>query len=254
MSAWKIRKFFGDVVYDLRSRGLLPVVILLLVAMVAVPLLISRGSKGSSAPIQAAATAHVSPETEQAVLAYNPGIRDYKRRLNDLSPKDPFRQQFAHSAAAASQLNSTVPDTTAGGTGNTSTTSTVTNTGGSGGSTGGTKKKKNKTTTTTTYQVNILAGASDSQLTPFNDVQPLTTLPSQDKAVFVFYGLSADHQSALFLVSNRVGTLTGPGTCIPAPDDCSMLTLGVGQSEDLLYTQDAKTYRIVVAEIKTVKK
>jgi len=37
MKAWKVQKFFGDVVYDLRSRGLLPVVVLLLVAMVAVP-------------------------------------------------------------------------------------------------------------------------------------------------------------------------------------------------------------------------
>ena len=49
MRPWKVRKFFGDVVYDLRSRGLLPVLILLVVALIAVPILISRGSSDSSA-------------------------------------------------------------------------------------------------------------------------------------------------------------------------------------------------------------
>jgi uncharacterized protein (UPF0333 family) len=258
MKPWKARKFFGDVVYDLRSRGLLPVVILLLVAMVAVPVLISRGNKGSSAASlqPTAGTAQISPEAQQAVLAYNPGIRDYKKRLDDLSAKDPFRQQFAQSAAAASQLNSTVTTTTSGGgTGaKTSTTSTTATIGGSGGPGHKKKKKKHSKTVTTTYQVNILAGDIDSQLTPFNNVQQLTTLPGQDKPVVVFYGLSADHQSALFLVSNRVGTLTGPGSCIPAPDDCSMLTLGAGQSEDLFYSTDGKTYRVVVAEIKRFTK
>ncbi len=41
---WKVQKFFGDLVYDLRSRNLLPVVIMLVVAIVAVPFLISSGS------------------------------------------------------------------------------------------------------------------------------------------------------------------------------------------------------------------
>ena len=46
MSAWKVQKFFGDLVYDLRSRNLLPVVIMLVVGIVAVPILVSKGSSG----------------------------------------------------------------------------------------------------------------------------------------------------------------------------------------------------------------
>ena len=45
MKPWKVQKFFGDVVYDLRNKGLLPVVGVLLIAMVAVPLLIYRDGK-----------------------------------------------------------------------------------------------------------------------------------------------------------------------------------------------------------------
>jgi hypothetical protein len=259
MKPWKVQKLFGDVIYDLRSRGLLPVVILLVVAMVAVPMLISRGSSDSSAsslqPTSAAAVA--TPETERAVVSYNPGIRDYKKRLNDLSPKDPFRQQFAPSAAAASQLNSTVSVPSSTGTSTTSSTvgGTATSTG--GGSLTGTKKKKKKKqqqSANATYQVNVLAGDVTAQLTPFNDVQAMTPLPSQTTPVVVYFGLSSDNTSAMFLVSNRVGTVTGPGTCVPSPDDCALLSLTAGQSEDLPYTQDGKTYRIVVAQIKRFTK
>ena len=54
MKPWKIQKFFEDVVYDLRNRGLLPVVILLVVALVAVPVLISRGGSDSVRPTRTA--------------------------------------------------------------------------------------------------------------------------------------------------------------------------------------------------------
>jgi len=255
MKTWRIQKFFGDVVYDLRNRGLLPVVILLVVAMVTVPLLISRGNSDSpSASLQPTANTKPAPEAEQAVLAYNPaGIRNYKSRLNDLSSKDPFRMQFIHSAQAASQLNSTVTPTDTGGGSSSNTTSNTTVNGGSGGS-GGSGNKKHSKSVTVTYQTNVLAGDVDSQLTPFPNVKEMTTLPAPDKPVLVYFGLSSDHSHALFLVSNKVGALVGPGTCVPAPDDCALLSLGAGQSEDLQYAGDGKTYRVVVAEIKRFTK
>lgn len=255
MKPWKVQKFFGDVVYDLRSRGLLPVVIVLLVAMVAVPMLISRGSRDSSsaASLQpTAGTVAPAPEGERAVVSYIPGIRDYKKRLNDLSPKDPFRQQFAHSAAAASQLNSTVSTATPTGSAtSTSESGTTTSTGGGSSSTG--KKKKAKPVSVT-YQVDVLAGDVNAALTPFKNVASMTPLPSQSAPAVIYFGLTSDHKQAMFLVSNRVDSLNGPGTCVPAPDDCALLTLAPGQSEDLLYTQDGKTYRLVVARIKRFTK
>ena len=105
-----------------------------------------------------------------------------------------------------------------------------------------------------TYETNVLAGDVDSQLTPFPNIDEMTTLPSPDKPVLVYFGLSSDHSHALFLVSNKVAALAGPGTCVPAPDDCALLSLGAGQSEDLQYAGDGKTYRVVVAEIKRFTK
>jgi hypothetical protein len=265
MKPWKVQKLFGDVVYDLRSRGLLPVVGLLLVAMVAVPVLVSRGggSSSSSPSLQAAsASIQPAPEGERAVIAYSPsGVRNYKQRLNDQSAKDPFRQQFQvpESSAAASQLNSTVPVTGGGSTSvptsvSPSTSTSTSSDGGSsgGGSSDGGSKKKKKVTVT--YQVNVLAGDIESTLTPFNAVTSMTPLPSQTTPVVLFYGLTSDHKQALFLVSNKVAGVSGPGACVPAPDDCALLTVGPGQAEDLLYNGDGKTYRIVVAAIKSVKK
>jgi uncharacterized protein (DUF697 family) len=260
MKPWKVRKFFEDILYDLRSRGLLPVVILLLVALVAVPMLISRGSSDSAAPVlqPAAGTADAAPEAKTAVVSYSPGIRSYKQRLDELSPKDPFRQQFAQPAADASNLTVTNTAAPAGGSSSTgssggSTTSDTTST----GSTGTGKKqhkKQKKSKTRYVYSVNVLAGDVNLTLTPFKDVPALTPLPSQDASAVVYYGLSSDFKKALFLVSNKVDALTGAGTCVPAPDDCSLLALAPGQGEDLHYSTDGKTYRLVVAEIKRTAK
>ena len=256
MKTWKVQKFFEDIVYDLRSRGLLPVVGLLIVALIAVPILISRAS-GSSPSVQSAAvTPPGAPEAEHAVVSYSPpGLRNYKQRLNDLSPKDPFRQQFAQPAATASALTSTVSVGTgsAGTTPSSTATSTLPSTGGGSPGSGGKKKKKKRSSTTISYQVDVLAGDVTTTLTPFNNVAAMTPLPAQTTPVVIYFGLSSDHGTALFLVSNKVTTVTGPGTCVPSPDDCALLSIPAGQSEDLLYSQDGKTYRIVVAQIKATR-
>jgi len=276
MKLWKIQKFFGDVVYDLRSRRLLPVVILLVLALVAVPVLISQTGNGSSnASIKpASGSANAVPETERAVMAYLPsGIRNYKKRLDDQSAKNPFRDQFSQPAAAASassQLNSTVTppaavgassavgtsSTVGAGSGGSATSGSTTLTGpGDGSGSGGTKKKQKKSKKTTySYSVSVYAGDVSAPLTSFPKIAPLTMLPSQDSSVVLFYGLSTDHKLALFLVSNKVDGLTGPGSCLPAPDDCSLLALPAGASEDLHYSKDGKTYRIAVAQIKRTAK
>jgi hypothetical protein len=257
MKPWKVQKLFGDVVYDLRSRGLLPVVILLVVAMIAVPMLISRGGDSSSSGSlqSASATAHTAPEAEQAVVSYSPpGIRDYKSRLNDLSPKNPFRQpagsSASASASAASQLSSSVtaPATSAP----TSSTAPVSS---GGSSTGG----GSGTGTSTTHHFYLFHSVADLS---FGDVtQPLVRhektktyamLPSEAAPVLVYLGSTLDEKRALFSVSKYTDQLSGPGTCTPGPTDCSLLALAPGQTEDMVYAGDGKTYRLKINKITRV--
>jgi hypothetical protein len=252
MKAWKIQKFFGDVVYDLRNRGLLPVVVLLLIAMVAIPMVISRGSSSGPSLQPTGATAEAVPETQQAVVSYSPGLRDYKKRLDDLSAKDPFAQQFAQAAAAAGQLSGE----SVGVTGETGTPASSSPSSGSvsTGSTVVTKKKKKKKKKssgggTYTYQTDIAVGDVNSTPTPFPNVAPMTTVPSTDTPVLIYFGNTADNSQALFLVSNKVTTASGSGVCLPNPDDCALLSLQAGQTEDLVYAGDGKTYRVAVVQI-----
>jgi hypothetical protein len=259
MKAWKLRKFFGDIVYDLRNRGLLPVVVLLLVAIVAIPMVITRGSS-SSAPIADTAAIQEAvasaPEAQSAVVAYEPGLRKYQDRLDKLSPKDPFEQQFSAAVQAATELNGTVsggdasetttPADVSGDTGSTDTSSDSTS------KKKKKKKKKNARTVYASYQTDVMVGEAGASLQSLTNVAPLTPLPSETAPVLIYLGPNAGGQYGLFLVSNKVSQLSGPGICVPAPDDCALLALSPGQTEDLVYDADGKTYQIQLVGLRRV--
>jgi hypothetical protein len=257
MKSWKLNKFFSDVVYDLRNRGLLPVVLLLLVAIVAIPIVISRGGS-SAAPIadtaaleQAAANA---PEAQSAVVAYEHGLRKYQDRLDKLSPKLPFKQQYTAPATSAADDSGASGGDSAGST--TGSTTPIEVTGDTGTTGGGSKKKKGKMKKSTTkyvsYQADVLVGDANAALASYSNLAPLTPLPSETAPVLIYLGPNSGGQYALFLVSNKVSQMSGPGICVPAPDDCAMLALTPGQTEDLVYDGDGKTYRIQLVGLKRV--
>jgi hypothetical protein len=262
MSSWKLKKFANDVVYDLRNRGLLPVVALLLVAIVAIPIVISRGGS-SSAPIadpaaleEAAANA---PEAQAAVIAYQHGLRKYQDRLNKLSSKDPFIQKFAPKVTGTS--DSASASAAGGGGAAVGTGSTeISDTTGTGTTDVGSppkkkkKGKKKKTTTTKyyTWQADVLVGEASAALTPIDGLATLAPLPSATAPVLIYLGTNNFGRSALFLVSSQVTSLSGPGICVPSPDDCGLLALSPGQTEDLAYSVDGKTYRIQLVRLRQV--
>ncbi len=259
MKPWKVQKFVGDVIYDLRSRNLLPVVVALLVGVVAVPVLISKSSSGNaSSPIALSAqTAQSPPEGQSAVVGYHPGIRNFKQRLNDLSSKDPFKQQFT-AAATAPALDQGTSTSVSGGSSSTTVGSTGSGgTGGSGGNGSGNSKGKTKVKTETqtyVYETDVLVGESGGALTPLSRIPQFTFLPGPDKPVLVYLGTTSGGTQALFLVSTDVSSVGGQGTCFPTADKCQLLGLNPGQSADMAYTPDGKTYHVRVAQIKRFTK
>jgi hypothetical protein len=255
---WKVQKFVGDVIYDLRSRNLVLVVVALLVGIVAVPVLISKSSSSNAAsPVALSAqTAQSPPEGQSAVVAYRPGIRNFKQRLKDLSSKDPFKQQYG--AAAAPTLDQGASTSASGGS--SSTTLGSSGSGGSGGTGGnGSGKAKGKTkvkteTQTYVYETDVLVGESGSTLTRLNRIPQFQYLPGPDKPVLVYLGTTSGGTQALFLVSTDVSSVGGQGTCFPTADQCQLLGLNPGQSADMAYALDGKTYHVQVAQIKRFTK
>jgi hypothetical protein len=263
MSAWKVQKFFGDLVYDLRSRNLLPVVLMLAVGIVAVPFLISRGSSGNgTVSVGPSASAVTSPEAQNAVVAYHPpGIRNLKQRLNDLGPKNPFVQQFAGSGSQAAGSSSTtldgvVPNTGSipglngagtGGGGSTGGSGGSGNSGGSGSSGGG-----NTQTVYSYYQTDITIGEAGGTPVPAHNLTQFQFLPSPDKPALVYLGTASSGKQALFLVSKDVPSVGGNGVCFPSADACQLLGLNAGAGADFYYGPDGKTYHVQVTKIKHV--
>jgi hypothetical protein len=254
MKPWKVQKFFGDVVYDLRNRRLLPVAILLIVGMIAVPVLISKGGSGSSSSALQATAAPVRPDphSQSAVVSYTPpGLRNYKQRLSDQAPKDPFRQQFnnAAAAAAASQLTSTVTSPTTTGAPSTSASSPGTTVG--GGTSGGSIPAKPRIVYYHSV-ADLSFGSTDQAPTRHKKIEAFTSLPNQTAPVVIYLGSSLDGKRAFFSVSTYDSQLTGPGVCAPGPTDCSLLVLAPGQAETMVYSGDGKTYALTINKINRV--
>ena len=265
MKLWKIQKFAGDVVYDLRNRNLLLPVIGLLIALLAVPVLIAKGSSdGALGPFGfGTSSAESTPEAENAVVAYHPGVRNYKKRLNHLGAKNPFAQQFTNAPAAAGSgssdslgqaLNgsSTSGSTGVGGgtTGGGSTGGGTTRGGGGGG--GGSHGKVTHTTTYFWWESDIQVGEAGTPLTTMNSVKPFQFLPSPDKPVLTYIGTVGAGSQAVFLVSTDVTSVGGEGTCFPSVDSCQLLGLNPGKGADLIFGPDGKTYHVQVMQVRRV--
>jgi hypothetical protein len=253
LNGWKVQKFFGDLVYDLRSRNLLPVVLMLLAGMIAVPILISRsGDKGPDVSLSAPASVPSAPEAQNAVVSYHPGVRNLKKRLNDLGPKNPFIQQYMNSPRSAESAGEqTVMDTV------TSSTGSVGDSTGSGGSTGGGGNGGNggnggKTQTVYTYYVTDVTISDGGAPAPVKNVRQFQFIPNDATPVLTYLGTASAGRQALFLVSKDVTSVGGNGVCFPSADACQLLGLNAGAGADLVYGPDGKTYHLQVTRIKRV--
>jgi len=252
---WKVQKFAGDVVYDLRNKNLLIPAVALLVALIAVPVLITRsGSDGSAGAygLGGATSASTPPESENAVVAYNPGVRNFKKRLSHLGAKNPFTQQYENSPAAepgADSLGQALSDSSTSGSSGVGGGTT-----GGGNSGGGGKSPGKVTQEKTTYfwwESDIEVGEAGTPLTTMNSVKPFQFLPSPDKPVLTYIGTVSGSQ-AVFLVSNDVSSIGGEGTCFPSVDACQLLGLNPGKGADLIYGPDGKTYHVQVLQVRRV--
>ena len=272
----KVPAFAQDVFHDLRERRLLPLVVLIAVAIVAVPFVLSAGSEETAEPATVGtpiAGASGADRVELTVVRSNPGLRDYHRRLAKQDPTDPFKQRYTHSSLKGAQVNSE----TGGGSTGASVTSSSSSTPEDGGASvesadggasvpeppaeapppppdGGGDGKPKLTYYSFAIKVRIAkhaAGGKSQEPATKERILPLTPLPGKKAVVVTFMG-ATEKGNALLMVSNEVKSVFGDVKCASGEDVCQLLEVETGLPVTFVYGYNETRYTINVLKIEPV--
>ncbi|HKI65786.1 MAG TPA: hypothetical protein VJ989_00785 [Solirubrobacterales bacterium] len=287
----KAPAFLTDLFYDLRDRRLLLPIALVLVAIAATPILLGQGSEPKLPAAAEGAIAALKEESRQetstlTVVEAKPGLRDYRKRLRDRTPTDPFKQRYTAPVLKGAELNEP-KDESGGGSGggsgeeqgSTGSTggeadsgSSKAATGGApsgesgsaggngGGGNGGDKKHAVLFSFAVNLQIVHTTGneADGNKKTSEPEVRkeilPTTVLPGKKKQVVTYMGLSPKTRKPLFLVSTDVSGVFGEGKCVAGTDNCQLIELEPGFPETFEYGEDNERYKFKVTDVKLVIK
>jgi hypothetical protein len=225
--------FVRDLISDLVSKRLWPVAVVLLGALIAVPMIISKPAPDNSAEEAAArvTAAQAAKESAAAAPVVTVTAVQTKSAVKGLHAKDPFRR--AKAAGTSVTVKGGASDGGAPISGG-SNGSGGSGSGGSGGSgdTGGTQtpNANEPAKTYTTYSVDLRFNEAGKTAKIRRDIARLTALPSSLDPVLVYMGLLADGKTAVFLV-NADATPQGDATCKPKKSECTYVYLQEGETE-----------------------
>jgi len=249
-SSLKAPSFLVDIYWDLRDRHLLPLAILLIVALIAMPFLLRGGSSESEVEGEAgtgtAATASGAGTTQADALVARsaPGLRDYRRRLDELESKNPFKQQYEQTESEGGNE--------AGATGSEATPETYST--GSPSSSGGSSNTPSSNLTYFSFAIDVrVSGGENGESNVRHDLPELTMLPSRETPAMIFMSVTKDRKKALMLISSDVQALFGDSKCVLGSQTCQMLALEIGLPETVVYGGAGKTYTIELRKIDLVE-
>jgi hypothetical protein len=239
--------FFPNLIKELRDRKLWPIAIGLIVALVAVPVLLSK--KSSTDLVTPQPTGGLPYSTGTTLPAISVQTTASSSKLPGRG-RNPFTPQVV-----ATTTTATTPTTTAGTTPASGTSTSTTSTTSTGGSTGGgssttsTPAPSSSTpapapakpappkpgpphlTATQSYEVSLaISGTASGNLNTIDPLERLSILPSPQQPLLVEYGVLQGGRRVVFAVQPGAA-VSGPGTCTPGPIDCEVLTLSPGQTE-----------------------
>jgi hypothetical protein len=102
----KVPPVLSDLYWDLRDRRLLPIVALLIVAIIAAPILLDKGSDPPTpTPAPTIASGATSKGGRLTVVEAQPGLRNPNKRFAHRNPTDPFKQRFTAPQVAKAEEN-----------------------------------------------------------------------------------------------------------------------------------------------------
>lgn len=263
---------------DLRRRRLLPIAVLLLAVVIALPVVALKPSE-EPAPATPPATASVAnqtvdglPSPQQALDGNDKplvslAVLNEASDLDEFGSKNPFKPMDD-----LAKSNGDAPTSVAPGTGTGATATADTGSGGTSDSTGGggsTPKATPDTPTTTTPKSDApktdekpkaekkLTYALDLTFTTpkgkrsYRNVSRLRMLPSQANPLFIYLGPDATAAKAVFLVDSSLTIAGGEGVCSPSNKSCATVALEPGEIANFTDGQGG-VYELQVDQLREV--
>jgi hypothetical protein len=277
----KMPDFLVDLYWDLRDRRLLPLVGLLAVAILAVPFLLGGGDSEEGPPPAAAGISSApSPEpsgSKLIVVEAKPGLRDYRKRLRDHSPTNPFHQRYTSSVLKGTKLgggesastSSSTTKTTSSSTteitkteksDGTTTTEVVTETEGEDGSSpSGGAGGNGLSLVAFAVDVKIVRSETNADGSKETDepivrhkVVPPAALPGEKAQVVTYMGISPKTRKPLLLISDEVTSVFGEGKCLSGTSTCQLLEVETGLPVTFVFGPGNVRYKINVLKVEPV--
>lgn len=264
MPELRVPTFLADLYYDLRDRRLLPLGALVIVAIAAVPFLLGGDREAAYVPPSADSTGVKSPVAKSSrltVVEATPGLRDYRKRLDDRSPTNPFKQRYTGLPKGAQVESTTVSSSTAG-TGGSDEASTVgveeESTGETAPAPAGGSNGEGSQTYELVIDVQISrtektadGGEETGELEVRHDVPVLTKLPGKKTPVVTTMGANLSKERLVFLVSPQVTAIIGEFGCITRGEICELLEVAPGALLEFVYETGVR-YTIKVTNVDAI--
>lgn len=290
LSDLKVPAVLEDLYWDLRDRRLLPLVGLLIVAIIAVPFLLTGG--GDSAP-PLPAPHPLSAGTESASLSVapaEPGLREPSKRLAGRASKNPFKQHytgpvFKEGAAPVAETSTSgaepssveVPTETSSGGGSSEVPASApspaptpvpaepsspgTASPGNGAAAGNGAAQPGEIQL---YSFAIDIRVAHTEVTKSGatkmgepstprEVKPATALPGQKTPVLTYLGVTDNATKALMLVSLEATSLSGDNKCVSGTSSCQLIALEEKTPEVVEYGEGGTRYKFELLSIEPVK-
>lgn len=272
----KVPQVLSDLYWDLRDRYLLPAVVVLIVAIAAVPLLLGGSSdtdwqkEVASGDIaeEVAGASSAAASGGQLVAKAMPGLRDYRRRLHDLQEKDPFIQQFNSSGEVASESAGSSEGTPTESTTVPATSESTPES--SGGALPDEPDADSPELAWFSYAIDVRvvalgqsggaagrasasAAKSESTTTVRRNLPELTVLPNRQTPAAIYMGVTKDGKKALLMLSDQVQGIFGDATCVLGSASCQLLAVEPGLPVTVVYGPAERTFRIELLKLRLLK-
>jgi hypothetical protein len=244
-----------NVWHDLREKRLWPIALVLLLAIVAVPVLLTQSAAQPPADEQVATATGADDRVTVKLDGGDAASSGAGSSLDEFAEGDPFTPPGRIARGAGTDAGTTA--TIAGASDKAA--------GGDGGGAGGVDSPPASTpappvdvppptTRTETKEYEYVADVTfwngDRRLER-RGVRKLDMLPNQSAPVLIFMGTSGQGGNAVFLVDSTLKA-AGEGRCVPSAANCAYVHIGPG-SEHAFSTEEGDSYRLRINEIRRVE-